>query len=57
MVYEIELSRGSHLLLNQIPNMSKIFENNNVIELTEAIVYDILFIIDWKTKDLKDIRG
>ena len=43
--------------MNQIPNMSKIFENNNVIEPTEAIDYDILFIIDWKTKDLKDIRG
>ena len=37
--------------------MSKIFENNNVIEPTEAIDYDILLIIDWKIKDLKDIRG
>ena len=37
--------------------MSKIFENNNVIELTEAINYDILYTIDGKTKDWKDIKG
>ena len=40
-----------------MPNMSKIFENNNVIELTEAINYDILYTIDGKTKDWKDIKG
>ena len=37
--------------------MSKIFENNNVIEPIDVINYDILFTIDWKTKDWKDIRG
>ena len=48
---------GNHLEFNYMPNMSKIFENNNVIELTEAINYDILYTIDGKTKDWKDIRG
>ena len=57
MVFEIERSGGTHLEFNYMPNMSKIFENNNVIELTEAINYDILFTIDGKTKDWKDIKG
>ena len=57
MVFKTELSGGTQLELNYMPNRSKIFENNNVIELTEAINYDILYTIDEKTKDWKDIKG
>ena len=40
-----------------MPNMSSIFENDDIIQSTEAINYNIVYTIGWNTKDSRDIRG